>query len=72
MPAEAEARKLYCACGKPLGTFTAKGLELYCRFSKETTTVPYGLAGLRQAIAFVDSLRRRVRPPGGPVTKSGH
>ena len=62
MPAEAEARKLYCACGKPLGTFTTKGLELYCRFSKEKTVVPYGLTGLRAAIAFVESLRRRLGP----------
>ena len=31
-----ERRKLLCQCGKPLGIFTAQGLELYCRFSKES------------------------------------
>ena len=54
MAAAEGSRKLLCACGKPLAVFDAKGLNLYCRFSKEPTTVPYGLAGLREAIAFVD------------------
>ncbi len=34
MEAGEERRKLLCQCGKPLGIFTAQGLELYCRFSK--------------------------------------
>ena len=38
MAAGEEVRKLVCACGKPLGTFTAERLELYCRYSKETTS----------------------------------
>lgn len=58
-------RKLLCACGKPLGTFRAAGLELYCRFSKERLVVPYGLADLQQAIAFVDWRRRQGPGPGG-------
>jgi len=33
MEAGKERRKLLCQCGKPLGIFTAQGLELYCRFS---------------------------------------
>ena len=37
MAAGEERRKPLCQCGKPLGIFTAQGLELYCRFSKETT-----------------------------------
>jgi hypothetical protein len=57
--AAAEAkRKLSCACGKPLATFDEKGLNLYCRFSKETTTVPYEIAGLPDATAFVEKRRR--------------
>jgi hypothetical protein len=40
MEAGEERRKLLCQCGKPLGIFTAQGLELYCRFSKESATVP--------------------------------
>ena len=51
-----------CACGKPLAVFDAKGLNLYCRFSKEATTVPYGLAGLAEAMAFVDKRWRKARP----------
>jgi hypothetical protein len=51
-----------CPCGKHLGTFTVKGLQLYCHFCKETTTEPYGPPGLRQAVAFVESLCRRFRP----------
>jgi hypothetical protein len=35
-------------------------VNLYCRFSKETTTVPYGIAGLPEAVAFVE--KRGVRP----------
>ncbi len=67
MAAGEESRKLLCECGKPLGTFKARGFELYCRFSKETTTVPYGLADLREAIAFVEQRRRQGRRPGrGP------
>lgn len=57
-----ETRKLLCSCGKPLGTFKARGLELYCRYCKHTTTVPYGIAGLQAAITFVERLRRRFRP----------
>ena len=56
-------RKLLCGCGKPLAVFDAKGLNLYCRFSKETTTVPYRLAGLPEAIAFVEDRRRVARSP---------
>jgi hypothetical protein len=63
MAAAEGSRKLLCACGKPLAVFDAKGLNLYCRFSKETTTVPYGLAGLPEAMAFVDKRRRKARPP---------
>jgi hypothetical protein len=66
MAAAGETRKLMCPCGKHLGTFTVKGFQVYCRFCKETTTVPYGLAGLRQAIALVESLRRRFRPGDRP------
>ena len=53
MAATEGSRKLLCACGKPLAVFDAKGLNLYCRFSKEITTVPYGIANLQQAVAFV-------------------
>ena len=67
MAAGEERRKLLCQCGKPLGIFTARGLELYCRFSKETTTVPYAIADLEKAIAFVEQRRRQGRRPGrGP------
>jgi hypothetical protein len=52
MAAAEGSRKLLCACGKPLAVFDAKGLTLYCRFSKETTTVLYGMAGLPKAMAF--------------------
>jgi hypothetical protein len=65
MAAGEESRKLLRQCGKPLGTFTVRGLQLYCRFPKETTTVPYGLADLREAIAFVEQRRRPGRRPGG-------
>lgn len=62
-----ERRKLLCQCGKPLGIFTAQGFELYCRFSKETTTVPYTIRDLQEAIAFVEGRRRRGRrQAGGP------
>jgi hypothetical protein len=60
-----ERRKLLCQCGKPLGIFTAQGLELYCRFSKETTTVPYTISNLEEAVAFVEGRRRRGRRPAG-------
>ena len=64
-----ERRKLLCQCGKPLGIFTAQGLELYCRFSKESTTVPYTILTLQEAIAFVDDRRRwGRRRAGGPRT----
>jgi hypothetical protein len=63
MAAAEGSRKLLCACGKPQAVFDANGLNLYCRFSKETTTVPYGIAGLPEATAFVDKRRRRARPP---------
>ena len=65
MAAGEESRKLLCQCGKPLGVFTARGLQLYCRHSKETTTVPYGLADLEEAVAFVEQRRRQGRR-GGP------
>jgi hypothetical protein len=60
-----ERRKLLCQCGKPLGIFTAQGLELYCRFSKETSTVPYTVSNIEEAVAFVESRRRRGRRPAG-------
>ena len=67
MGAGEERRKLLCQCGKPLGIFTAQGLELYCRFSKETTTMPYTISNLEEAIAFVEQQRRRGRrEPKGP------
>jgi hypothetical protein len=77
MAAGEESRKLLCQCGKPVGTFTARGLQLYCRFSKETTTVPYGLAGLPEAVAFVEQRRRQGRRPRGGLSerkrlKNGH
>ena len=56
-----ERRKLLCQCGKPLGIFTAQGLELYCRFSKETTMVPYTIGNLEEAVSFVEGRRRRGR-----------
>ena len=65
MGAGEERRKLLCQCGKPLGIFTAQGLELYCRFSKETTTVPYSISNLEEAVAFVEGRRRRGRRPAG-------
>ena len=65
MGAGEERRKLLCQCGKPLGIFTTQGLELYCRFSKETTTVPYTIRTLEEAIAFVEGRRRRGRRPTG-------
>ena len=75
MAATEGRRKLLCACGKPLAVFDAKGLNLYCRFSKETTTVPYGIAGLPQAVAFVEKRRRAIRAAeqaSRGVGKSGH
>ena len=67
MEAGEESRKLLCHCCKPLGIFTAEGIELYCRFSKESTTVPYTIGNLPEAIAFVEGRRRRGRRrPGGP------
>ena len=69
MEAGEESRKLLCQCGKPLGIFTTQGLELYCRFSKESTTVPYTIGNLPEAIAFVEDRRRRGRRrAGGPRT----
>jgi hypothetical protein len=50
-------------------------LNLYCRFSKETTTVPYGIAGLPEAVAFVEKRRRdkhAAKQLGRGVRKSGH
>jgi len=69
-----ESRKLLCRCGKQIAVFDARGLQLYCRYSKETTTVPYGIAGLEEAIAFIEGLRRQGRRPAkGPrVRKNGH
>lgn len=64
MEASEERRKLLCQCGKPLGIFTAQGLELYCRFSKESTTVPYTISNLEEAVALVESRRRRRRSRG--------
>ena len=69
MAAGEERRKLLCRCGKPLAIFTAQGLELYCRFSKETTTVPYTIANLEEAIAFVEQRRRPPRRSGGGPRK---
>jgi hypothetical protein len=66
MVAGEERRKLLCQCGKPLGIFTARGFEMYCRFSKEAATVPYAIADLQEAIAFVEQRRRQGRRPGGP------
>ena len=67
MGAGEECRRLICQCGKPLGIFTTQGLELYCRFSKETTTVPYSISNLEEAVAFVEKQRRRGRrEPKGP------
>ena len=48
MGAGEERRKLLCQCGKVLGIFTAQGLALYWRFSKETTTVPYTIKNLER------------------------
>ena len=66
MGAGEERHKLLCQCGKPLGIFTAQGLELYCRFSKESTTVPYTIGNLEEAVAFVEGRRRRGRRAAGP------
>ena len=63
MAAGEESRKLLCDCGKPLAVFKARGLELYCRFSKETTTVPYTINDLDDATAFVEQRRRQRRRP---------
>jgi hypothetical protein len=69
MGAGEERRKLLCQCGKPLGIFTAQGLELFCKYSKEVTTVPYTIRTLEEAIAFVEGRRRRGRRgTGGPRT----
>jgi hypothetical protein len=65
MAAGEERRKLLCDCGKPLGIFTTEGFQAYCRFSKETTTVPYGIASLEEAVAFVERRRRQRRRPNG-------
>jgi hypothetical protein len=62
MAAGDESRKMLCNCGRLLAVFTRQGLELYCRSSKETVTVPYGIADLRRAIAFVE--QRRAAGPG--------
>ena len=64
MAAGEERRKQLYQCGKPLGIFSARGLELYCRISKETT-VPYAIADLQEAVAFVERRRRQGRRPGG-------
>jgi hypothetical protein len=67
MAAGEQNRKLLCDCGKPLGIFKRQGLELYCRFSREMTIVPYGIADLEEAVAFVEQRRRQRRRPGpGP------
>jgi hypothetical protein len=67
MAAGGERRKLRCECGKPVGIFTAQGFEVYYRFCKETTMVPFSLADLRAAIVFVERRRRQARrPEGGP------
>jgi hypothetical protein len=65
MEASEERPKLLCQCGKPLEIFTAQGLELYCRFSKESTTVPYTINNLEKAVAFVEGRRRRGRGTAG-------
>lgn len=63
-PTEEESRKLLCPCGKHHGTFTKEGLDIKCRHCPETTTVPYRISNLQQAIAFVEGRRGRRRPPG--------
>ena len=70
MAAAEGSRKLLCACGKPLALFDAKGLNLYCCFSKETTTVPYGIAGLPEAMAFVHKPKPTSRGAGNTRTSS--
>ncbi len=79
MGAGEERRKLLCQCGKVLGIFTAQGLELYCRHSQETTTVPYRISNMEEAIAFVEKRRRLGRREprdlvsrDETVCKSGH
>lgn len=72
MAAGEASRKLLCDCGKQLGTFTREGLDLYCRFSKETTTVPYRISNLQDAVAFEERRRRERHPPDrGGVTGRG-
>jgi len=65
MAAGEGTRKLLSVCGKPLGIFTERGLELYCRFCKEKETVPYQINNLRDAIEFVERRRRRGRRGSG-------
>ena len=83
MAAADNSRKLLCNCGKQVATFTARGIEVYCRFSKETTIVPYSINSVHDGIAFEEQRRRarrpaqgrrdqgRKRPPDGTVKKSG-
>ena len=66
MGAGEERRKLLCQCSMPLGIFPAQGLELYCRFSKDSATVPYTIRNLEEAVAFVEGRRRRGRRAVGP------
>jgi len=71
---EEESRKLLCLCGKHHGTFTAEGLGIKCRRCDETTTVPYRISTLEQAVVFVQRRRGQARRPdiGPGVPKSRH
>jgi len=79
MTAGEGSRKLICPAGNcsrcAMRTRCARSdLNLHCHFSKETTTAPYGLAGLAQASAAIEKPRQQARrPEGGPgVRKSEH
>lgn len=61
MATESEERKLSCACSKQLAKFTKEGLELYCRYSKEVTTVPYGIGSFGAAPEVRVSDRKRLK-----------
>ena len=64
MATASDERKLSCPCSKQLARFTKEGLELYCRYSKEVTTVPYGIANLEEAIAWIERRDRQLRRGG--------
>jgi len=71
---EEEGRKLLCPCGKHHGTFTTEGLGIKCRGCDETTTVPYWISTLEQAVVFEQRRRGQARRPdiGPGVPKSRH